>query len=374
MRYCSDERDNRAKVNGDAVQDPEGAFKLDLPPLALARVSGEFASVAVRTAQEFGADPDALGRDCGLGDLTAPLPDAIGVANFLQLLEAASTMLGDPLFGLHVGERMRVADAGGYGMALLACANFRETVAITLRYESLAHDLGRSQLIERDGIGCFRWRSPWLDLPGGRHLVEFIAADIRAVNNWLAGFMLPVASFNFTHEAPPGAPLDEYQRVLAAPVNFAAAFNEGLFPAALLDLEIPNADRSLLPHLTRVIDKRLAEKAASQEAPAMRELRTLIRVQMMAGRANLVAVAAAAGVSPRTLQRRFADGGGGFSSLLDAVRRETAEELLADPTQTLADVALLLGFSEQSSFNHAFRRWFGASPLQWRRRTQEPGH
>lgn len=351
------------------MHDPEGAFKLDLPPLALARVSGEFASVAVRTAREFGADPGALGRACGLGDLAAPLPDAIGVENFLQLLEAASAMLGDPLFGLHVGERMRIADAGGYGMALLACANFRETVAITLRYESLAHDLGRSQLIERDGIGCFRWRSPWLDLPGGRHLVEFIAADIRAINDWLAGFTLPVASFNFTHEAPPGVALDEYQRVLAAPVNFAAAFNEGLFPAALLDIQIPNADRSLLPHLTRVIDRRLAERAASQEAPAMRDLRTLIRAQMMAGRANLVAIAAAAGVSPRTLQRRLSDGGG-FSSLLDGVRRETAEELLADPAQSLTDVALLLGFSEQSSFNHAFRRWFGVSPSQWRRRSK----
>jgi AraC-like DNA-binding protein len=55
-----------------------------------------------------------------------------------------------------------------------------------------------------------------------------------------------------------------------------------------------------------------------------------------------------------------------FEKLVDDVRREQATELLKDPLLPLSDVAALLGYVEQSSFSHAFRRWTGTSPRAWR--------
>jgi len=54
--------------------------------------------------------------------------------------------------------------------------------------------------------------------------------------------------------------------------------------------------------------------------------------------------------------------------LLDDLRQQLAKQYLADPGLLLSDVALLLGFSEQSAFNRAFRRWSGETPLSARRR------
>lgn len=124
------------------------------------------------------------------------------------------------------------------------------------------------------------------------------------------------------------------------------------------------ADRSLLPQLTRLIDKRVEERGLQNESATVRVLRDAIRTQLRLGRTDLDRISAVAGPSPRTLQRRLANDGTSLSLLFDEVRREFAHDLLEDARLSFTDIALLLGFSEQSSFNHAFRRWFGVSPSQ----------
>jgi AraC-like DNA-binding protein len=79
-------------------------------------------------------------------------------------------------------------------------------------------------------------------------------------------------------------------------------------------------------------------------------------------------VARALNVSVRTLQRRLVETGTTFREVSDGVRGRLAEGYLADRAVSISEVAFLLGFSEQSSFNRAFRRWTGESPGRWRRR------
>ena len=52
--------------------------------------------------------------------------------------------------------------------------------------------------------------------------------------------------------------------------------------------------------------------------------------------------------------------------LAEAVRRELAEQYITDPTRSLSEISFLLGFSEQSSFSRAFRRWTGQAPTEAR--------
>jgi AraC-like DNA-binding protein len=46
--------------------------------------------------------------------------------------------------------------------------------------------------------------------------------------------------------------------------------------------------------------------------------------------------------------------------------------LLADPRASLSDVALDVGFADQSAFTHAFSKRFGVSPGQWRFDAKKP--
>ena len=80
------------------------------------------------------------------------------------------------------------------------------------------------------------------------------------------------------------------------------------------------------------------------------------------GRASAEPVAKALALSARTLSRRLSEEGTTFTQVVDQLRRSLALQYLKDPGFASADVAWLLGYEGQTSFNHAFRRWTGHSP------------
>ena len=79
-------------------------------------------------------------------------------------------------------------------------------------------------------------------------------------------------------------------------------------------------------------------------------------------------LAEAVGLSRRTLQRRLAEHGITYKRLVDETREALARRYLENPQRSLTEITFLLGFSEQSAFTRAFRRWHGESPSDYRRR------
>jgi AraC-like DNA-binding protein len=72
-------------------------------------------------------------------------------------------------------------------------------------------------------------------------------------------------------------------------------------------------------------------------------------------------------LSPRTLQRRLKEQSLDFKGLVDDTRRRFSLNYLKDPQHTLTEIAYLLGYSEVSAFNRAFKRWTGTTPVSYRR-------
>ena len=73
-------------------------------------------------------------------------------------------------------------------------------------------------------------------------------------------------------------------------------------------------------------------------------------------------------VGIRYLQGQLKDEGTTYQQVLDGVRKELAMDYLGQGDVSLYEVAFLLGFSEQSTFNHAFKRWTGTTPGKYQRR------
>jgi len=71
-------------------------------------------------------------------------------------------------------------------------------------------------------------------------------------------------------------------------------------------------------------------------------------------------------ISSRTLQRRLAEEGTNYRTLLLEVRRELARRYIADKDMPLAEISYMLGFSDASSFSRAFKRWTGEPPALYR--------
>lgn len=84
------------------------------------------------------------------------------------------------------------------------------------------------------------------------------------------------------------------------------------------------------------------------------------------GLPTLSAVASEIGLGPRTLQRRLSESGQSFQRIVDLARKELALKLLRETEICLAEIAFLTGFSEQSGFTRAFKRWAGQTPRSYR--------
>ncbi len=138
------------------------------------------------------------------------------------------------------------------------------------------------------------------------------------------------------------------------------------FDAALLARPMATADAMLESLMRHYGDLRLA--ALPEPHGEIEQLRREIARVLVKGEANIEQLAKATGTSVRTLQRRLKDAGVNYSDLQNDVRKTLALNLLENETLALAEIAFSLGYSEVSAFNHAFRRWVGQSPGQYRRR------
>ncbi|MGF6273082.1 AraC-like DNA-binding protein/transcriptional regulator with XRE-family HTH domain [Massilia sp. UYP11] len=328
-----------------------------------ARVTGSYLQPLLETALERGLTLPALAEAAGLAPgALEPLPESLPARRYIGLLEAGARLANDPFFGLHVGEKARPATYRAYGLLLLASSSFGHALELSQRYESLAHDLGRSRVTQGGAHAHYEWVSHYPDAT--RHLVESVYAGIRVFGSWLAGRPLMPLALRLRH-ADPGHGDAEYLRVLGIAPEFAAPLNCAAVDAALLAMPVPNADTSLYPLLQQHAE-RLLEQRATREEPIVVRVRAALLPRLAGGEARLAPVAAELGLSPRTLQRKLAGAGSSFQQVLDAVRYGLARDYLRRRELGLVDIAFLLGFREQSAFTHAFREWSGVNPGAWR--------
>ncbi|MFL6674490.1 MAG: AraC family transcriptional regulator ligand-binding domain-containing protein [Massilia sp.] len=334
-----------------------------LPPGAR-RVTGSYLQPLLDAAAARGVQPCELARGAGL-DAGAlwPLPESLAAHDYVRLLDAGARLAADPHFGLHVGEHVKLGTYSVYGLILLACRDFGQAIEQTMRYEQLAHDLGRSRLELAGSSAQYEWISHY---PGAsRHLVESVFAGIRVFGSWLAGGQLPPARVAFVHRSDAGHA--EYERVFGTVPCFGAAANAARFDAALLALPVPNADTGLYPVLQQHAERLLSQRARHGDA-IVAQVRAAVIRNLAHDRVRLASIADELKLTPRTLQRKLADAGASFQQVLDDARHAMARDYLRQGSLSLADIAFLLGYQEQSAFTHAFKEWSGLNPGAWRER------
>lgn len=99
----------------------------------------------------------------------------------------------------------------------------------------------------------------------------------------------------------------------------------------------------------------------------MEHLKSLVRPYLREGAPKMNMFAEILDVSPRSLQRRLQQAGTNFSELIETTRFEMAAEMLAESDAPLIDVAMMLGYENQSNFGRCFLRVAGLSPGKYRR-------
>jgi AraC-like DNA-binding protein len=162
------------------------------------------------------------------------------------------------------------------------------------------------------------------------------------------------------------APLDvaPYQHAFRTGPRFGADADRIHFSADEWRAPLETSD----PQLAQVLEARALtrlQQLTDGEKGVSPEVRGAIMGTLPDG-AHVEDVARALHMSVRTLQRKLEKAGTTYRAALDALRSELACQYLKDEAVSICEVALLLGFSEQSSFHRAFERWTGEAPGRWR--------
>jgi AraC-like DNA-binding protein len=324
-----------------------------------------FIDVVCRYAVEIGIDPsgilEAIGLDAArLAGSTLSVPVEQGLALWDEVVSRSH----DPDFGLHFGEKVNRLATGHFLTTLLMnCDTVGEALDQMTRYQSLSLDLFQTSVrFEREY--AFRVIAPALEnFPPQRHQAEAALCTLAHTLRLLTRDQIQFTEARFTHPRPANA--DEHQRIFACPVLFNQPRTELMFPRAALGWRIPLADAQVLANLEHLAQR--IERAIYQgESWADRVACQIDRRLQQHKQPTLKAVAQALAISPRQLQNHLRRESTTFQVLLDRERAEAARSYLRDDTLTLCDIACRLGFSGQSAFNHAFKRWTVVTPTAYR--------
>jgi AraC-like DNA-binding protein len=168
----------------------------------------------------------------------------------------------------------------------------------------------------------------------------------------------------FQHPPVPEPILAELQPLLRCPISFNAPSTRLVLSGTILSRPLRAPNPGLFDYLGRHATL-LQERVHSATSLSAR-VRELVAAQVRDGEPSQERIARRLGLSERTLQRRLAEEGVAFATLVDETRTELARLYLSDPKLAVFEVAFLLGYSEPSAFNRAFKRWTKQSPSQFR--------
>ena len=281
---------------------------------------------------------------------------------FSAMLIRLQQQLGDPIMALRMGQMITPAHLGVLGYLILACANLGEALIRMDRYGRLVHDAHEMQIRQVDDQIELSWDIPSVGLDEAL-FVELGSTGVVQFARNITGLNSPMTGVGFRHRAPTG--LAAYVQFFGCPVQFEQKVTFLRFPLSYLSLPLRQPDAVLLDILEAQATQAL--NMLPKTDVFLQDVRRAVMRLCRQGVPTLEQVAEQFHMTPRTMQRRLADHGTRFQPLVDEVRLQLADQYLQDDRLPLTDIAELLGYSDQSAFTRAYRRWTGVTPHERRR-------
>jgi AraC-like DNA-binding protein len=313
--------------------------------------------------RELGGDPDVLQARFHLPLRVEHAEDAfVSFEAVVRMLDASATELECPDFGLRLSQWQGLDMLGPIAVIARNSATVADALTAAARYlyvHSPALELAAAPpLVE--GTLRFTYFLNELALPRLHQSYELSLANIVRIVRLLGGADARVSRVSFLH-AQQGSDT-AYADTLGCPVMFGQDWCGFEIRAAMARRPIDAAD----PETSRLVVKYLEAAFHPPETALSGRVAELARRLLPTGQCSVEVIARQLALHPRTLQRHLADEGVRCLDVIDAERRILAERYLADPRFGLGQVAGLLGYLEQSSFNRSCQRWFATTPRQHR--------
>lgn len=298
-------------------------------------------------------------------------PDtSIPVEAMRDLFDTSARAAGDRCFGLNVGQQMTHVS---YGLWMRYCAQAETLISGLRRAKKCVpiHQTGCAFVLEATKPVSF-WRYV---APGGlksrpiQHCDHLIGPMIRFVQSYLgAGWLPEWIELNYPRDVQAA----QLEARLPFPIRFGA-------PTLALAIRPGDLARRAVAatHSDQDItyaDVRACEATGGQDREPLISVFHAITLRLLDSRTGIDGAACSLGVGVQGLQRTLRREGVNYRDLLNRAKCQRAQELLADTSLTIIDIALSLGYSDHANFSRAFKRMLGTTPIEYRTARQHLPH
>jgi AraC-like DNA-binding protein len=321
----------------------------------------------LEAAAAYGLPARELAAQAGIDPRDLADPDGrVPFDSHVRLWQAIDADPRAQDFGFWLGANVSLRMLGVVGFAMQHAPDVRAAFGCLERYRRLINDQVSPIIDELPDRVVFRRA----ELPEIARLATIVVAApvgtltlLRELTGVSASTPLALEAA-FQHPAP--ANVERYYGVLGCPIAFNAPETRIALRREAFALPVRRPDPGLFAYLERHASALQARVADRQSLSA--RIREAIVGQLSEGEPSQALLARQLALSERTLQRRLRDEGTSFAALLEQIRSELSLMYLSDDALAIFEVAYLLGYSEPSAFNRAFKRWTGQSPREYRGR------
>ena len=326
----------------------------------VAMVSSNYAYSYFQTCIDLGADESALLDilDTSRNELNNPLV-RYSCDSLLSMIHAAEGETRNRTIGLISGRNFRPSTFANVGLALISANSLRHALAVNATYQRLTQEFGTTRLDVNNGVAQVQWTPRIADAERLRHVTEAVYAGYVSIGRWLLWHYDEDALLvRFRHANPEGH--DACAEYFGCEVLYNQPVDSLDFKGDLADKPLPQAN----PELLKLLEERLSQalRFLDGRQSISNQVHQLLQYELAQGCTTLEKTANVLGLSTRQLSHQLKKDDVSFSEIIKTVRIESADFYVREGKKSLSEIALLLGYSEQSAFTRAYRSWHGVPP------------
>ena len=277
----------------------------------------------------------------------------------LAFIDEAAKLVGDDCLGFHLAMETNTRELGIIHYILSASDTALDAVKNLIRYHHLVNTT-TSWIIDQTNRHVTIDTTFRLGLEGlEKHIAEWGMTVLVAELRRLTDTQIVPQSLTFIHRR--SSEIKKFTEFFGCSVRFGTNRQSIVFATKALSVPIHSGDVHLLNILKVFCEEALSQRK-TPPTPIRAKVENALVGALPKGGATVSNIARALAMSARSLARRLTEESTSYTEVLDGVRRELAIRYLEDKTFSISQIAWLLGYSEVSSFNHAFRRWTSTSP------------
>lgn len=318
----------------------------------------------LQNVETAGFSSEKVIEKAGLDSELLSSPDArIKIEELAHLWQVIVKVTGDECFGLKAGTNILPTTFHALGFATMVSNTLMDAFKRFLRfYQIISNAIEVKSEYFKDSISyCL---NPFDHLPQpADEDIDMAMASIVSFGRMLTNSELAPIKVDLRRKTP--ANPQKFSEHFRSPIVFSAEKNRIFYKVSDLEKPLPFANAEIAKRNDQIIGEYLAH--FNKDLMTYKVHAKLIDILPM-GEPSIDMLARSIGLSTSSLQRCLKKENISYRGILNDTRKNLAADHLKQPTLSIIEVAFQLGYSDSSNFSRAFKRWFGISPKEYRKK------